>query len=38
MNNMSQSKTLWIGDVEQWMDEKLIIDIFDTKDSKQPLK
>jgi hypothetical protein len=26
----NQSKTLWVGDLEPWMDEKLLINIFDT--------
>jgi hypothetical protein len=33
----SQTKTLWIGDIEPWMDEKLIIDVFDTKESNLSL-
>ena len=28
-NNNNQSKSLWIGDIEYWMDEKFISDIFE---------
>jgi hypothetical protein len=28
MNSNNQSKTLWIGDVENWMDEKFIYQTF----------
>ena len=28
MNNASHTRTLWIGDIEPWMSEKHIEDIF----------
>jgi hypothetical protein len=27
-NQQNQTKTLWIGDVENWMDEKFIVKAF----------
>ena len=27
-NQQNQSKTLWIGDIESWMDEKFLIKVF----------